>query len=137
MREGYSLCKNAGHINKSAINILLPFKFFFAAVLPECRFYIPKVIALAITPRSFTAASPRSYHRKVISHSDGHSVVIFQTFPLDRQRDGLKFKVGYNFSLQVVGIENAKKLSDFSKNTCCKKIPPQVVAIENPEKTTP
>ena len=50
--------------------IVLPF-----AVLPECRFYIPKVIAFTITPRNLTAASLRSYHRKVISHSDGHSVV--------------------------------------------------------------
>lgn len=44
-------------------------------ILPECRFYIPKVIAFTITPRNLTAASLRSYHRKVISHSDGHSVV--------------------------------------------------------------
>ena len=44
----------------------------------------------------------------------------------------LNLREGYNLSFQVVGIENAQKLSDFFKNTCCKKIPPQVVAIENP-----
>ena len=36
------------------------------AVLPECRFFIP-------APTS--AALPCSYHRKVISHSDGHSIL--------------------------------------------------------------
>lgn len=57
--------------------------------------------------------------------------------PLDRQRDGLKFKGGYKFIPQVVGIENTQKLSELLKKSYCKKTPPQVVGIENPKKTTP
>ncbi len=43
---------------------------FYAAFLPECRYCMPAL---------YQAASPCSYHRKVISHSDGHSV--FQRTP--------------------------------------------------------
>ena len=49
-----------------------------------------------------TAASPCSYHRKIISHSDGHSVVKYKrlknTPSRSSQRKGVKYSIFAKFS---------------------------------------
>lgn len=49
---------------------------FLFAVLPECRFYLP---ALDFAKVLFRSAFRISCRRKIISHSDDHSVVIGKT----------------------------------------------------------
>ena len=46
----------------------------FLEKFADCLPFSPNVVFLCL-PRNFTAALPRSYHRKVVSLSDGHSVV--------------------------------------------------------------
>ena len=110
---------------------LLQFKSQFA-VLPKCR-----------SCPYFSAALFRSYHRKIISHSDGHSVVKYKRLKIipsrSSRRKGQKiqsfWKISWkNFYPSISRQREGQKYDLFSKISR-KIFIPQRVGSEKDEKS--